>query len=142
MINKTKVKTEPVSHQNFMGGTSYDVSNPLLKLKLAASSCFFGEPKYYTEKLKDKAKSKYAVAIPKIQNLNNQAISYLRSTLEAIDPIEWRSQSSQEMMESAIDQALNFDPEKTLELATELRSEDHIRVTPQVILVRAAHHPK
>ncbi len=35
------------AHLNFMGGVSYDVQSPLLRLRMAASSCFFGEPMYY-----------------------------------------------------------------------------------------------
>ncbi len=45
-----------------------------------------------------------------------------------------------ELMESAIDAALAADPEATLKEAVRLRQADHIRTTPQVILVRAANH--
>ena len=31
------------SHSNFMAGTSYDVTNPLARLRMAAASSFFGE---------------------------------------------------------------------------------------------------
>ena len=46
------------------------------------------------------------------------------------------------MIVKAIDAALEADPERTLALARKLRQLDHIRTTPQVILVRAAHHKK
>jgi len=42
-------------------------------------------------------------------------------------------------MEQAIDKALKYNPEETLKEAVRLRTEDHIRITPQVILVSAAN---
>jgi hypothetical protein len=45
-------------------------------------------------------------------------------------------------MESAIDAALDHDPEGTLLEAARLRNDEHLRTTPQVILVRAANHAK
>ena len=37
----------PGAHLNWMGGPSYDVRSPLVRLRIAAASCFFGEPTYY-----------------------------------------------------------------------------------------------
>ena len=35
------------AHLNWMGSASYDVRSPLMRLRVAAASCFFGEPMYY-----------------------------------------------------------------------------------------------
>jgi hypothetical protein len=43
-------------------------------------------------------------------------------------------------MESAIDAALDANPEQTLAEAVRLRQQEHVRITPQIILVRAANH--
>ncbi len=125
------------AHLNWMGGPSYDVRSPLVRLRIAAASCFFGEPMYYHA---DKGASTPARAPAASLTAGQRA--HLRDTLRAIDPVEWRDASPSELMESAIDAALAHDPEATLQLAVWLRAEEHVRTTPQVILVRAANHPK
>lgn len=126
------------AHLNFMGGPSYDITSPLHRLRVAAASCFFGEPQYYHRDKDDKR----PVRMVRQSNLSNTQVTYLRETLDALDPQEWRGLNPTEMMERAIDAALDHDPEATLQLAVELRQEDNIRTTPQVILVRASHHEK
>ena len=131
-----RVKAE--AHLNFMGGPGYFLSDPIKQLALAATSCFFGEPMYYHRDEKS----------PKVRggetpsSLSGEQLKALRETLGAMDPQEWRGLSPTDLMVRAIDQALDFDPEKTLQFAVELRNEHHIRTTPQIILVRAAHHEK
>ena len=126
------------AHLNFMGGVSFDIQDPLLRLRLAASSCFFGEPMYYHRDASD------ARPVNKASRgrLTDAQIAHLRETLQAIDPQAWRRLSPAELIESAIDEALSADPEATLKEAVRLRVDEHIRTTPQVILVRAAHHAK
>jgi len=121
-----------MTHANAVGGIAHDIIDPILRLRIAASSCFFGEPMYYS---------------PGEKQSNRQSqidFTYLRRTLGDImdDSYFEKGLSSTEMMERAIDSALAFDPEKTLLEAVRLRNEDHIRVTPQVMLVRAAHHER
>jgi hypothetical protein len=124
------------AHANWMGGPSYDIENPIYNLRLAASSCFFGEPMYYH---KDSKETPYRFSSS--ARLDMGQIDYLRKTLNAVDPCEWRGMSPTDLMESAIDKALDFDAEATLIEAVRLRNEENIRTTPQVILVRAANHP-
>ena len=125
------------AHLNFMGAPSYDLSNPLMKLRIAASSCFFGEPMYYNRDLDDKRKIRHASKA----RLSDSDVEYLATILDAIDPREWRKMTPKSLMEKAIDDAIAFDAEKTLQEAVRLRNEDYIRVTPQVILVRVANYP-
>ncbi len=134
-VNK-KAKPAKV-HLNWMGGNSFDISDPFLRLRLAASTCFFGEPQYYHD---DDDNTARRVQYPSL--LSSGQLDDLRETLQAIDPQEWRGMNPQQLMESAIDAALEADPEKTLQEAVRLRNEEHIRTTPQVILVRAANHKK
>ena len=141
----TRKKAQPLQkpdegHLNWMGGTSFDVSDPVLRLRLAASSCFFGEPMYYHTDKAD-ARPKKAGATPRAATLSDEQLAHLRGTLHAVDPQGWRGLSPTELMERAIDAALDASPERTLQEAARLRQEDHIRTTPQVILVRAARHP-
>jgi len=133
-INVKANKTPKNSHLNHMGGTSFDLSNPIQRLRMAASSCFFGEPMYYHTDKKTKA--------PTQRVTRGTLIESLREDLNALDPQEWRSFSPTELMESAIKAALDFDVEQTLQEAVRLRTEENIRTTPQVILVMAANHPK
>jgi len=126
------------AHLNFMAGPSYDIKDPIHRLRVAAASCFFGEPQYYHRDKDDTRKVRHNPP----SRLGSRYVEYLRTTLDAIDPQEWRGLSPTEMMERAIDAALDHNPEATLQLAVELRQQDNIRTTPQVILVRACHHPK
>jgi hypothetical protein len=131
------------AHANWMGGPSFDIKNPILALRIAASSSFFGEPMYYHKDGEDKRPTRastYGSSYARVSPLDAQDISYLRETLDAVDPADWRSKTPAELMESAIDKALDFNVEATLQEAARLRNEEHIRTTPQVILVRAAHH--
>ena len=123
------------SHANWMAGSAWDIDNPLIRLRVAASSCFFGEPMYYHRDSKKELSTK----LRPTKRLTEEQLTYLRSTLNAMDPVEWRGLSPKEMMERAIDDALGYDPEGTLREAARLRREENIRTTPQVILVRAAN---
>lgn len=131
---KTRAKE---SHLNWMGGYSYDVKNPIFRLRLAASSCFFGEPMYYHDDTKRAGRT----SVP-YRSLPVHTMKHLRNVLNAIDDEAWRSLSPAQLLEKAIDEALEFDAEATLLTAVALRNEDNIRTTPQVILVRAANHKK
>lgn len=124
------------AHKNFMNGNSYDITNPIARLRLAASSCFFGEPQYYHRDASDKRPSRNNYS----DGLSAAQVDRLRDTLNAKDPREWRGLTPSELMESAIDAALDFDAEATLQEAVRLRTEENIRTTPQVILVRASRH--
>jgi hypothetical protein len=134
-------RTESEKHLNWMGGASYDINDPIARLRIAASSCFFGEPQYYQDDKNDKRTKRPAVR-RSIATLSSTDLEHLRTTLNAIDPQEWRGMTPAQAIESAIDAALDHDAEKTLQEAVRLRQEEHIRTTPQVILVRAAHHAK
>ncbi len=138
---KSPKKIETESHKNWMGGKSFDIKDPIARLRIAASSCFFGEPQYYSTDPNDKRPAK-AVGPANRSTLTDADRARLRMNLTAIDPQEWRTMTPAQAMVSAIDAALDKDPEATLGIAVALRQADHIRTTPQVILVRAAHHPK
>jgi hypothetical protein len=142
-LNKTVKKGEKMrkeAHLNWMGGPSYDIKDPFFKLTLAASSSFFGEPQYYHHD--EKGKKSKEIYNGKAKTLSGRDIDHLRKTLDAIDPQEWRGWTPQQIMENTIDECLDKDIERTLQVAVSLRNEHFIRVTPQVIMVRAAMHPK
>ncbi|MFN3198334.1 MAG: TROVE domain-containing protein [Bradymonadia bacterium] len=136
---KNKRRMQAKSHLNWMAGTSYDMSDAIKRLRIAASSCFFGEPMYYHRDSGDDRKVKVQHVYR--ARLSDRDVSRLRETLDGLDPQSWRGLSPAELMEKAIDEALDADAEATLQEAVRLRSEENIRTTPQVILVRAAHHP-
>ena len=128
-VNQKAQGVRKDAHLNYMGGLSYDLSDPLLKLRIAASTCFFGEPMYYQRDPKAKRQPVGRAG----SGLSDRDIEYLRKTLNALDPKEWRKMTPAQLIESA-------DVEATLIEAVRLRDEEHIRLTPQVILVRAANH--
>ncbi len=114
--------------ENFMGGESYRVG-PLDTLKMITASSIFGEPSYYREGglgggLRD---GKY------------RCCALLEGHL--LFGSAWEGRTTTEIMESAIDEALEADFEGTLRWAATLRADFSMRLNPQVIMVRAALHP-
>ena len=138
-VNKKKKGFREKAHANFMAGPSYGLT-PLSRLRVAASSCFFGEPMYYHRDEKDDRPRRRRPGDGRY--LTNDDVRELTAVLESVSPTEWRGKTPTELMEYAIDEALAADPEATLRFAVELRNDFFIRVTPQVILVRAAMNPK
>ena len=116
--------------QNFMGGISYRI-NPVDTLKMISASSVFGEPQYY----RDGGNTRAAI-LERVYGVNALFTKY---SLRMLDPFKGKTTS--EVMEKAIDEALDADFEATLNWAAELRSRYLIRLNPQVIMVRAAMHP-
>jgi len=147
-VNKKRVHTlvenkmGKDSHRNFMGGTSFDINSPILRLMCMSASSLFGEPMYYKGQRGGKLRKVKRNMFVHRRDLTNAQRKHLRETLNAIDNYKWRELSPERAMEKAIDEALDFDAERTLRWAIMLRCEENIRVTPQVILVRAANHSK
>ena len=113
------------THKNFMGGDCYNV-NPLLKLKMITASSIFGEPQYYkNDKTEKRARFDFKIIL---------------SGLLFVE--ECAGKTPSKIMEEAIDEALDYDFEGTVNWAIELRNEFNMRTNPQVIMVRAAIHPK
>lgn len=110
--------------KNFMGGDSY-VVNPLDTLKMITASSIFGEPSYYRD---GKRSKKYCV-----HDLVKEF---------SVIPHEYEGLNTETIMEKAIDRALDYDFNATLEWAATLRHDYFMRLNPQVIMVRAAVHPK
>ena len=110
--------------ENFMGGTSY-VINPLDTLKMITASSIFGEPSYYRD---GRSSRPYSVT------------NYISQS--SIIPKAYEGKNTEQVMEEAIDNALDYDFKGTLEWAKTLRKEYFMRLNPQVIMVRAAVHPK
>ena len=124
-------KSETV--KNFMGGDSYTV-DPLTRLKLISASSIFGEPSYYIgskvgKKVMLPAFIRGYVTVPEIKE--NDILGILSETGDIVD-----------IMEKAIDDALEYNFGATIKWAAELRNDFYIRLNPQVIMVRAAMHPK
>lgn len=120
-----------LGHLNHMDGVSYDIGHPILQLRVVASSCFFGEPKYY----EDRATTKLIHSAKDVSSVLGKSLGDSLLTLPA------EAQTPAQAVEQVIDEALSFSVEATLQEAVRLRQEEGMRTTPQVILVRAANHP-
>ena len=110
--------------KNFMGGDSYKL-NPLETLKMIAASSIFGEPAYYRKNIKDSRDFR-----PEVGIIDDVLLS------------EYKGMSTTAIFTDAIDKALEYDFEGTMQLAVTLRKDYYMRLNPQVIMVRAALHPK
>ena len=117
--------------ENFMGGTSYKW-NALDTLKMVTASSIFGEPAYY----RDGAFGGMTIADGRLR-LDPIFAAYVVSCIRTFDGVP-----TSKVMERAIDAALDWDFRATLEWAVTLRGEYYMRLNPQVIMVRAAVHPK
>lgn len=109
---------------NFMGGDSYKI-NPLDTLKMITASSIFGEPSYYRD---GRSSGRYA--------------PHKLVADDLVVPSEYKNMNTEQIMEAAIDKALDYDFFATISWAWQLRSEFNMRLNPQVIMVRAAMHPK
>jgi hypothetical protein len=118
------------AHVNYMGGISFPVNHPVTRLRMMAASSFFKEPTFYATTSARDDKS-----FPR--DLHER----LQLSLGAVENLQIRARPRAAALEQTIDEALAIDVEATLKVAVALRNEDFIRVTPQVIMVRAAHHP-
>lgn len=123
-MNQTNSLRLDETVKNFMGGDSY-VINPIDTLKMITTSSIFGEPSYYRD---GKRSKKYCV---------HDLIKEF-----SIIPSEYEGLNTETIMEKAIDKALDYDFNATLEWAETLRRDYYMRLNPQVIMVRAAVHPK
>ena len=109
---------------NFMGGESYKL-DPIETLKMIASSSIFGEPSYYRDnKIEDGIFRPDDEIIPDLLFTDSEDLS------------------TTEVFTRAIDNALEYDFGETLKIAASIRNDYNMRLNPQVIMVRAALHPK
>ena len=112
--------------KNFMDGESY-TCDPLTTLKLVTASSIYGEPSYYRNsgiKAKDGVYHEDAL-------VNKYSVF----------PLWMKGKTTTQIMEQAIDEALSYDFEATLNWAVTLRNDFYMRLNPQVIMVRASQHP-
>ena len=129
-VNTLKNKWDQDAQINFMGGISYRVS-PLDTLKMISASSIFGEPQYYRDGDSSQAKV--------LDGVCAVAKEFTRYSLDILDP--FLGMSTSKVMENAIDKALDHDYSGVLDWAVELRTKYLMRLTPQIIMVRAALHP-
>lgn len=111
---------------NFMGGESYQI-NPLDTLKMISASSIFGEPSYYRKDVRD--------GIYRFDNLYSDKF-------EEVVFSKFDGKTTTEIFTKAIDDSLSYNFEETLNFAVELRTTYNMRLNPQIIMVRAAIHPK
>ena len=115
---------------NFMGGDSY-VLTPVETLKMVTASSIFGEPSYYRD---SKTKDSYVSSTFKYH--------VDKHVTDVVIPDKYEGMKTEDIMEQVIDEALDYDFKSTLEWAVYLRHTFNMRLNPQVIMVRAAVHPK
>lgn len=138
-MNSENVLRKDETVTNFMGGDSYTV-DPITRLRMVTASSIFGEPSYYRgAELGGKSKAPHVMSRAIRAYGRSEAMQLVRKydifgVLDAKDTVS--------LMEEIIDSALDYDFKATLDWAVELRNEFYIRLNPQVIMVRAAIHPK
>ena len=108
---------------NFMGSSSFEL-DPIETLRIVACSSIFGEPQYYRGGREES--TDYAVY----------------DKYGCVVDSKFRGKSVTQVFQQIIDEALDYDFEKTMAFAVELRKVFNMRLNPQVIMVRAALHPK
>ena len=114
--------------ENFMGGENYKL-NPLDTLKMVSASSIFGEPSYYRD---SHDATCYVSRVAK-----EFGDGLFAEFFKASD-----GKTTTQIFTETIDKALDFDFTATIDFAIELRKVYNMRLNPQVIMVRAAIHPK
>ena len=116
--------------ENFMGGISYEYT-PIDTLKMVTASSIFGEPQYYR-------KGEFAKSAIK----DGKYLTNVLFMPYSILPDKYNGMNTSELMEKIIDDALDHDYKAAIDWAAVLRNEFNMRLNPQIIMVRAAIHPK
>jgi hypothetical protein len=116
---------------NFMGGTSYEI-NPIDTLKMVTASSIFGEPQYYRDGEFEEAKA--------LDGTFYVDKAFAKYSILEMD--KYKGMKTSQLMEKIIDDALDYDFEAVIAWAQTLRNEYLMRLNPQIIMVRAAMHPK
>lgn len=126
ILKEKKAKRKKII--NYMGGEAYELS-PLETLKIVTTSSIFGEPAYY----RDGANSS-----------RNDFVYQIHPLFVPLDLFNGRfaNQKTSTIMETIIQEALQFDFKKTLDFAVILRQDYQMRLNPQIIMVQAALHKK
>jgi len=129
-----KTASEKKFHENtvinFEGGESFTI-NPLQRLQMIAGSSIFGEASFYRSNVKD---GRFGIVKTGWEDIDTMGDDRLFT--------EFDGETTTEVFTEAIDAALDYDFDGTIELASTLRNVYHMRLNPQVIMVRAAIHPK
>ena len=123
--SRSMIKTKRVT--NFMGGNSYEL-NPLDTLKIVTASSIFGEPQYY----RDGEFAEKTLVCDRIFSVDKCMVN------ESVLSDKFNGMTTSQVMEKAINDALEYDYFGTLAWAKTLRNEYYMRLNPQVIMVRAA----
>lgn len=130
LVKENRAVEETGAERNFMGGISYRI-NPLDTLKMVTASSIFGEPQYYRD-------GEFTPA--KIMD-GRWSVDEVFRIYSVLDDGPYAGKSTSRVMETVIDDALDYDYEQTLRWAVTLRTDYNMRLNPQVIMVRAAAHP-
>lgn len=131
MSNQVKKNKVNGKVKNFMDGYSYEW-NPLDSLKMVTASSIFGEPQYYRD-------GEFA---EKTIKDGTYFVDNLFKEYSVLENDKYEGKKTSDIMEMVIDEALSYDFKQTLEWAVTLRKDYNMRLNPQVIMVRAAMHPK
>ena len=134
-------KLNHVSEQetNFMGGTSYKL-DPLETLKMVSASSIFGEPQYYRKGMKNEETYSASYFDREYGRYGRHEVMYTFDDCIIGDHYEGKTTS--QVFEQIIDEALDYDFWGVLQWAMKLRHDYYMRLNPQIIMVRAAIHPK
>jgi len=130
MVKEAAEKSGQKKVRNFMNGFSYELT-PLETLKMVTASSIFGEPQYY----RDGEFAKKTMCDGTY--FTNEFFEPYSILCEA-----YNLKTTTQIMEDVIDKALDYDFGEVLSFAVELRKDYLMRLNPQVIMVRAAIHPK
>lgn len=119
--------------ENCAGGVSFEIEDAALKLVTMTGGSFFAEPKYYN-----------STQCYPVQN-SNGSLNTLISRIEIVDGklgalsnCDELNHVARDVLATAIDVANSSHPSDLLAIASWLRGDMNIRLTPQVLLVIAS----
>jgi len=126
--------------KNFMGGTSYQNMNPIIRLRMISTSFIRGEAKqYYRESGSDKVNKNNAICGDGA-TMNGGVMSNKKLLPNLLFP-EDLGKNSVEIFDQCLQEALDYDFAQTMKFAVELRKTFLMRKNPQCIMMEATFHP-
>ena len=132
--DKHASKANATAITNRAGGEAFNIESPALKLLTMTGGAFFSEPAYYSDIERQRDTNGAINLKAHIQKIEDGMVSYLYSG--GLDSV------AKEVIETAIAVAESDEPRDLLRLASWLRQDMNIRLTPQVLLVLASRHEK
>jgi 60 kDa SS-A/Ro ribonucleoprotein len=140
MSQTTEQAGKPIQNSdrvvNYMNGVSFKIS-PLATLRMVSASCIRGEPQYYRDGDKKQTKEFGQQRTRATHAYHKKVIISPENYLVFPD---FQNKKASEVFDKIINDSLDYNYEKTLEVIRDCRQKYMMRTNPQIMIVNACLH--